>query len=494
MIELDGRTGEGGGQLVRMACALAAVIGQPIRIINVRGNRGGARGGGNPGHRIYTTLESPNKHDINHLTGLKAQHVSAIEWLAKATDATVTGLHIGSHTLEFSPKTRPSALKSRSFKITADSPAASTMLIFQAVFPFLLFASGDGDADGKPLPINLEILGGTNVSFSLSYEYLDQLLLPTLEENFVGIRVERELKSSGWSQGKSRHGHVQLKIHPLPIGQSLKLRHSQLSSSRQNTNPKASAVVETIDITILAPTTLHASLSDALTKDLDELFPNVSINFKIIEESGSDARIYILLVALSPLITAPNDNEDPNSQSRRHRWGRDILTSTPKKPPPKRPKKGSGSAASPPSLSENISRKVCKELYEEVFSAGGDTSMGGGIVDEYLQDQLVIFQALAEGLSSFPSSSRDNDAELGLEEKMGNLDIGDDTPSKLDQPPSVQLRKDKKKKTQGPFGEGSLHATTARWVTTELLPGVAWYNDGRVCQGVGMRMSSAEEA
>ncbi len=45
-IEIDGRTGEGGGQLVRNAVALAAVTGQPIRITNVRGNRGGARGGG----------------------------------------------------------------------------------------------------------------------------------------------------------------------------------------------------------------------------------------------------------------------------------------------------------------------------------------------------------------------------------------------------------------------------------------------------------------
>ncbi|KAM7209732.1 RNA 3'-terminal phosphate cyclase [Naviculisporaceae sp. PSN 640] len=467
MIELDGRTGEGGGQLVRMACALAAVIGQPIRITNVRGNRGGSKGG-----------------------GLKAQHVSAIEWLAKATDATVTGLHIGSHTLEFSPKTQPSALKSRSFNITADSPAASTMLIFQAIFPFLLFASGDSDADGKPLPINLEIHGGTNVSFSLSYEYLDQVLLPALEENFEGIHVERELKFRGWSQGKSHHGHVQLKIYPLPLGQPLRIRDSQLSSSSQNNNLTALAVVETIDITVLAPTTLHASLSDALTKDLDELFPNVSVNFRSLEESGSDARIYILLVALSPLITPPADNQDSAPQTRRHRWGRDILTSTPKKPPPKKHKKGS--AAAPPSLSENISRKVCKELYGEVFGTTNEGSIGGGIVDEYLQDQLVIFQALAEGLSSFPSSPSDREESV-LENRMGDLSIGDGQSKHKGKTLPVELRKDNRKKTQGPFGEGSLHTTTARWVTTELLPGVTWYNNGGVCQGVGMRMGGSEE-
>lgn len=46
VIELDGRTGEGGGQLVRIAVALSAVMSQPIRIANVRGNRNGPRGGG----------------------------------------------------------------------------------------------------------------------------------------------------------------------------------------------------------------------------------------------------------------------------------------------------------------------------------------------------------------------------------------------------------------------------------------------------------------
>ncbi|KAM7217344.1 RNA 3'-terminal phosphate cyclase [Rhypophila decipiens] len=431
MIELDGRTGEGGGQLVRMACALAAVVGQPIRITNVRGNRGDARGG-----------------------GLKAQHVSAIEWLAKATDASVTGLNIGSHTLEFEPRNKASALKSRSFKITAESPASSTMLIFQAIFPFLLFAGGETSSSSSDttLPINLEILGGTNVSFSLSYEYLDQVLLPALEENFAGIRVERELKTRGWSLGKSHHGHVILKIHPLPLGQPLRLRDPQHLSLNNSSTP----LVEKIDITILAPTTVHASLSDALTKDLDELFPNIAINFKLVQESGSDARIYILLVA-------DNDDSQSSPQTRRHRWGRDILTSTPKRPAPKKLKKGSGAAA-PPSLSEKISGQVCKDLYDEVHTTGG-------VVDEHLQDQLVIFQALAEGVSSFPSIS------TSLEQRTGDL----------------TLYKDNKKKTQAPFGEGSLHTTTARWVTTELLPGVTWYNDGRVCQGVGIRMEENKE-
>lgn len=46
LIELDGRTGEGGGQLVRIAIALASVASTPVKVTNIRGKRPGPRGGG----------------------------------------------------------------------------------------------------------------------------------------------------------------------------------------------------------------------------------------------------------------------------------------------------------------------------------------------------------------------------------------------------------------------------------------------------------------
>lgn len=36
---IDGNTGEGGGQLVRMGVALSAVTGRAIKIVNIRANR-----------------------------------------------------------------------------------------------------------------------------------------------------------------------------------------------------------------------------------------------------------------------------------------------------------------------------------------------------------------------------------------------------------------------------------------------------------------------
>lgn len=39
MILIDGSEGEGGGQVVRNACALSLVTGQPFRITHARGKR-----------------------------------------------------------------------------------------------------------------------------------------------------------------------------------------------------------------------------------------------------------------------------------------------------------------------------------------------------------------------------------------------------------------------------------------------------------------------
>lgn len=43
-LELDGRTLEGGGQLIRIAYCLSALTRKAIRVTNIRGNRSGGGG------------------------------------------------------------------------------------------------------------------------------------------------------------------------------------------------------------------------------------------------------------------------------------------------------------------------------------------------------------------------------------------------------------------------------------------------------------------
>lgn len=306
--------------------------------------------------------------------------------------------------------------------------------MFQAVLPFLLFA---GNESGEP--VELTISGGTNVSFSPSYEYLDQVLLPALE-GWFGVRVERRLEGRGWSLGPASRGSLWFRVQPVPMGETLRLRDGLELGSRPGNSD-----VRTIDVTIITPSDMHAELEAALRERLEKNFPGVEFEFRPPEESKHESRIYVLLVAKSATL----------------RWGRDLLYNGKRK----------GKTAA--KLSEEVARAVTKSLAEEIST--------GGVVDEFLQDQLVIFQALAEGRTSFPRSRSEEEGDdaqgtTAIEDELERLRIGD------------ELRKDR---TGKPFGDpetDSTHTQTARWVTAELLePKLVWYNKGKICEGIGLK-------
>ncbi|OAA54920.1 RNA 3'-terminal phosphate cyclase [Cordyceps fumosorosea ARSEF 2679] len=411
-IDLDGRTGEGGGQLVRVAVGLAALTSQPVRITHVRGNREGPRGG-----------------------GLKAQHVTSIQWLADVTGAHVEGLCVGSKTLTFIPKTGPADLAGRSFEIKADTDAASALLILQAILPFVLFAAGSDDKRG---PLSITIHGGTNVQWSPSYEYFDQVLMPALESHFA-IRIDRKLSGRSWSQGRSSPGSIALTVHPVAKG-------GRLRCAPPPKHP-ACCEVKTVDISVLAPGHAHEQLQGELFRNLGELYPEAELRVRLVEDSGSDQKWNVLLVAES------HDGI---------RWGRDVLRGMPKKMKP--------SASASDAFARQVASAVCRDLHEE-------TELGGQ-VDEHLQDQLVVLQALCEGYSSFPRGGESPPGESGPEASLSgaleSLSLEGD-----------RLRKDK---TRDPFGHGSMHTQTARWVASQLLPAAEFYNKGNFVKGVGFSL------
>lgn len=267
---------------------------------------------------------------------------------------------------------------------------------------------------------------------SLSFEYLDQVLLPTLEERF-GVMVEREVKKRGWSLGRQSRGEIAITIHPLQLGEKLHFKPPM-----PRTFPKSFAI-KSVDISLITPFFTHKILQAALVDNINQLYPHADVHFKKVEDSGDQARLYILLVAHSPSNI---------------RWNRDILTSFPKK------------AKSADTVLQQIASKLCRGLDEEVSLASE--------VDEFLQDQLICFQAIAEGYSSFLRTEEPM-SEAGLTEASANWEaLTKGTGS---------VRMDKRLQ---PFGHGSLHAQTARWVAAEMLPEARFYKKGTIVKGAGV--------
>lgn len=315
------------------------------------------------------------------------------------------------------------------------------------MFPFLLFAAADADGPA----IELTISGGTNVTFSPSWEYLDQVLLPTLEGWFSGgdgapCRVERRLVARGWRSGGRGAGELWFRVHPLPRGAALEPAAAAAGSGAATGDDLD---VTSVEVTIVAPADMHGELEDALRGDLEAVFPGV--DFRAPEESGHESRIYVLAVARSATGL---------------RWGRDVLYG------------GGRKGKSRAQLSREVSRMVTEALEEEVLGRGG-------VVDAFLQDQLVIFQALARGRTSFPRSVRPTEKDEqrsvqsnadAVEEELRRLRIGEEG-----------LREDR---VRGPLGDpetDSSHTRTARWVASEMLgPRIRWFSKGVVCEGMGL--------
>lgn len=171
MIDIDGSLGEGGGAILRIATALSAVTSKPININNIRSKR-------------------PKP-------GLMPQHLYAVKAVADLCNAEVSGLEIGSTELSF----HPSTIKAGNYKIDIKT-AGSITLILQAFMIPAAFADG---------PVKITIIGGTDVRWSPSVDYLRYVTLPILK--LMGYNADIELVRRGhYPRGG---GILEVKIFPV---------------------------------------------------------------------------------------------------------------------------------------------------------------------------------------------------------------------------------------------------------------------------------------
>jgi|UniRef100_A0A7C5EMH2 RNA 3'-terminal phosphate cyclase (ATP) len=160
MLCLDGSYGEGGGQIVRTSLSLAALLGEAVRITNIRAGR-----------------EKP---------GLRAQHLTAVRAVAQVTGGELEGATLGSRDLTF----RPRAPRGGNYVFDVGEvigSAGSVTLVLQTLLPPLLAARE---------PTTMTLRGGTHVPWSPPVHYIMQVFLPALAE--LGGRVTLSLNRWGW--------------------------------------------------------------------------------------------------------------------------------------------------------------------------------------------------------------------------------------------------------------------------------------------------------
>ena len=123
LLEIDGSTGEGGGQVLRSSLSLSILTGKPIRITGIRANR-----------------DRP---------GLRPQHLMALRSAARISKGIVRGDRVGSTDITFEPG--PAVPGSYLFDI---GTAGATSLVMQTLLLPLALADGSS---------TVTINGGTHV-------------------------------------------------------------------------------------------------------------------------------------------------------------------------------------------------------------------------------------------------------------------------------------------------------------------------------------------
>lgn len=171
VLSIDGSYGEGGGQILRTALALSAVLGRPVELFKIRAGR-----------------KSP---------GLQPQHLSCVKALAKITGAEVHGAEFGSSRLHFAP----GLIIGGSRRIDVGT-AGATSLVFQAILAPLAFASTSSA---------LTITGGTHVPWSPPAPYISEVFLPMVER--MGLGATWQVRRGGFYPKGG--GEVRATVQPL---------------------------------------------------------------------------------------------------------------------------------------------------------------------------------------------------------------------------------------------------------------------------------------
>lgn len=170
---IDGRTGEGGGQVLRTSLALSMITGIPVRFEHIRAGR-----------------KKP---------GLMRQHLTCVRAAAAVCGATVQGDEVRSTELEFVP----GAIQAGDYEF-AIGTAGSTTLVLQTVLPALMV---------QEEPSLVSVMGGTHNAKAPSFDFLARVFAPMLAR--FGPRLDVKLVRAGFYPAGG--GRIEARITPVAL-------------------------------------------------------------------------------------------------------------------------------------------------------------------------------------------------------------------------------------------------------------------------------------
>ena len=156
-VEIDGSEGEGGGQMLRSALALAILTKRAVKIVNIRANRG------NP--------------------GLRAQHLACVRAAAAISNGDYKGGQIGSSVVVF----EPGAVKGGNYTFSVGTAGATALVLHTVYLPLTL----RGETDST-----VTITGGTHNTAAPCFEYLQTTWAGWMKQ--IGLPVELSLTRPGF--------------------------------------------------------------------------------------------------------------------------------------------------------------------------------------------------------------------------------------------------------------------------------------------------------
>ncbi|RMZ89332.1 hypothetical protein DV736_g3434, partial [Chaetothyriales sp. CBS 134916] len=235
----------------------------------------------------------------------------------------------------------------------------------------------------------------------MSGEYVQQVLLPTLQKIGLPVNVQVDVVKRGWAGGAGQEiGEVKVSVVAEKGDDGQETGDARLNGF----GVVDRGSIEKISVSIVArPESLRQQVMQKVRQQVSERF-DVPVEAVVDDDSGHESRFYLLLVAHT---------------TNGWRIGHDFL--------------GSGAKM-------RNARQVEILVDASVQRAVGnlDTEFKrGGCVDEHLQDQLAIFQALARGKNVVDAGSC--------------------------------------------RGDGTLHTRTVRWVCKEMLE--VKFGEHGLCEG-----------